>query len=27
MSYIDDKYINLISPRLSLFTRKKAGLY
>ena len=27
MSYIDDKYINLISPRLNLFTRKKAGLY
>ena len=27
MSYLDVKYINLISPRLNLFTRKKADLY
>ena len=27
MSYIDVKYINLISPRLTLFTRKKADLF
>ncbi len=27
MSYLDVKYINLISPRLNLFSRKKADLY
>ncbi len=27
MSYLDVKYINLISPRLTLFTRKKADLF
>ena len=27
MSYLDVKYINLISPRLNLFTRKKADLF
>ena len=27
MSFLDVKYINLISPRLNLFSRKKADLY
>ena len=27
MSFLDIKYINLISPRLTLFSRKKADLY
>ena len=27
MSYIDVKYINLVSPRLTLFTKKKADLF
>ena len=27
MSYLDVKYINLVSPRLNLFSRKKADLY
>ena len=27
MSYIDIKYINLVSPRLTLFSKKKADLF